>query len=218
MFDVNYFLEVFPTIARAFQVTIEVTAAGIAVAMVLGLFIDLGRRTRIAPVRWVVEFIRDFIQNTPLILQAFFFFWIFPQYGGFKLDALLSGIIVIGIQYAAYTAEVYRAGIDAVPAGQWQAARALNFSRADTWRRIILPQAIPPIFPALGNYLISMLKDTPQLLVIGVLGMAGTAQAIGNQTYEYGEPMVVAGIIFVIASYILSLGVRRLEARFGRLT
>ncbi len=217
-FDFGFFVSVLPKIARALEVTVEITAAGIGVAMILVLLIDLARRTRFSLPRWAVQFVRDFIQNTPLILQAFFFFYIFPQYGIVKLSPFLSGIIVIGIQYAAYTAEVYRAGIDAVPTGQWQAARALNFSRADTWRRVILPKAIPPIFPALGNYLISMFKDVPQLLVIGVLGMAGTAQAIGSQTFKYGEPFVAAGIFFVVVSYASSLVVRRLEARFGRLT
>ncbi|MGH3503429.1 MAG: ectoine/hydroxyectoine ABC transporter permease subunit EhuD, partial [Nocardioidaceae bacterium] len=201
MFDFGFFVSVLPKIARGLEVTVEITAAGTGVAMILGLFIDLARRTTFAPLRWTVQFVRDFIQNTPLILQAFFFFYIFPQYGGFKLSPFLSGVIVIGIQYAAYTAEVYRAGIDGVPSGQWEAARALNFARVDTWRRVVLPQAIPPIFPALGNYVVSMFKDTPQLLVIGVMEMAATAKAIGSLTYEYGEPFVAAGIFFVVLSY-----------------
>jgi polar amino acid transport system permease protein len=136
----------------------------------------------------------------------------------FKLSPFVSGVIVIGIQYSAYTAEVYRAGIDALPRGQWEAARALNFSTPDTWRRVVLPQAIPPILPALGNYLISMFKDTPQLLVIGLLGMAGVADSIGSETYEYAEPFVAVGILFVVVSFGCSLIVRRLESRFGRLT
>jgi polar amino acid transport system permease protein len=217
MFDFDFFVSVLPKIAQGLEVTVELTAGGIGVALVLGLFFELLRRSRFRVVRYVIRFVRDFIQNTPLILQAFFFFYIFPQYGLFKLSPFVSGVIVIGIQYAAYTAEVYRAGIDAVPTGQWQAARALNYSRADTWRLIVLPQAIPPIFPALGNYLISMFKDTPQLLVIGVLEMAGTARAIGSQTFEYAEPFVAVGIFFIVLSYGASLVVRRLEARFGRL-
>lgn len=216
-FDWGFFASVLPTIARAIPVTVEITAIGIAVAMVLGLLIELGRRSRFAPLRWAIQFIRNFIQNTPLLVQAFFFYYIFPQYLGFSLPAFESGFIVIGIQYAAYTSNVYRAGIDGIPSGQWQAARALNFSRADTWRRIILPQALPPIVPALGNYVISMLKDVPQLVVIGVVGMAGTAIAIGSSTYKYGEPFVAVGIFFIILSYAASLVVRRLEARFGQL-
>jgi polar amino acid transport system permease protein len=215
-FDFSFFVSILPKMARALEVTVEITLAGIVIAMILGLFFELLRLVRYRIVRWPVRFLRDFIQNTPLLVQAFFFFFIFPQYLGFKLSSFLSGVIVIGIQYSAYTAEVYRAGIDAVPAGQWQAARALNFSKADAWRRLILPQAIPPILPALGNYLISMFKDTPQLLVIGVLGLGGTAYAIGSSTYSYFEAFVAAGIFFVIISYLASLVVRRLEARFGQ--
>lgn len=217
-FDVDFFWSVFPDIARGARVTVEITAAGTGVAMVLGLVVALARRSRFAPLRWVVGFLRNFIQNTPLLLQAFFFFYVLPQWGVAKFSPFVSGIIVIGIQYAAYTAEVYRAGIEAVPTGQWQAARALNFSAADTWRRVILPQAIPPILPALGNYVISMLKDTPNLLVIGVMGMAGVAHQIGGFNYKYGEAFVVVGIFFIVLSYVSSLVVRRLEARFGRIT
>jgi polar amino acid transport system permease protein len=216
-FDFSFFVSILPKMARALEVTVEITLAGIVIAMLLGLFFELLRRVPYRIVRWPVRFLRDFIQNTPLLVQAFFFFFIFPQYLGVKLSSFISGVIVIGIQYSAYTAEVYRAGIDAVPAGQWQAARALNFSKTDVWRRLILPQAIPPIVPALGNYLISMFKDVPQLLVIGVLGLGGTAYAIGSTTYSYFEAFVAAGIFFVIISYLASLVVRRLEARFGRL-
>jgi len=215
MFDFDFFVSILPEIARGLKVTVEITLAGTGIAMVLGLIFEILRRSRFRVVRWPVRFIRDFIQNTPLLLQALFFFYVFPEYGFFRLSPFVSGIIVIGIQYAAYTAEVYRAGIDGVSTGQWQAARALNFSRPDTWRRIILPQAIPPVLPALGNYLISMFKDTPQLLVIGVLGMMGVANAIGSQSFQYTEPTVAAGIFFIVLSYLSSLVVRRLENRFG---
>jgi len=215
MFDFDFFVSTLSPIARGLEVTVEITLAGTGIAMVLGLVFEVLRRSRFRVVRWPVAFVRDFIQNTPLLLQAIFFFYVFPEYGLFKLSPFVSGIIVIGIQYSTYTSEVYRAGIDGVPAGQWQAARALNFSRTDTWRRVILPQAIPPVLPALGNYLISMFKDTPQLLVIGVLDMVGVAKAIGSENYEYTEPMIAAGIFFIILSFLASLVVRRLESRFG---
>lgn len=215
--DWSFILEILPRIAKGLVVTVEITFAGTAIAMVLGLVITLLRRAPFRVVRWPVEFVREFIQNTPLLVQAFFFFYVFPEFIGLRLSSFLSGVVVIGIHYSTYTSEVYRAGIEAVPAGQWQAARALNFSGADTWRRVVLPQAIPPIFPALGNYLISMFKDTPQLLAIGVLEMAGVANAIATQTYEATWPYLIAGIFFIILSYLASLVVRRLEARFGRL-
>ncbi len=215
--DWDFILEILPRIADGLVVTVELTLLGTAIAMVLGLVLALLRRSRFRAVRWPASFAREFITNTPLLVQAFFFFYVFPEFIGLRLSPFLSGVIVIGIHYATYTSEVYRAGIEAVPAGQWQAARALNFSAGDTWRQIILPQAIPPIFPALGNYLISMFKDTPQLLAIGVLEMVGVSQAIATETYRSTWPYLIAGIFFVILSYIASLAVRRLEARFGRL-
>ncbi|MGH3412637.1 MAG: ectoine/hydroxyectoine ABC transporter permease subunit EhuD [Marmoricola sp.] len=215
MFDWSFFVSILPKVAKGLEVTVELTLAGTGIAMLLGLLIELLRRSRFRVVRWSIRFVRDFIVNTPLLLQALFFFYVFPEYGLFKLSPFVSGIIVIGIQYSAYTAEVYRAGIDGVPSGQWQAARALNLSQADTWRRIILPQAIPPVLPALGNYLISMFKDTPQLLVIGVLEMMGVVTNIGSQTYKYTEPIVAAGMFFIILSFLSSLLVRRMERPGG---
>lgn len=219
MFDWHFFVSILPRIAAALiKVTITVTICGMVVAIVLGLILELLRRVRFRVVSMPIRFIRDFVQNTPLLLQAIFVFYIFPQYGLFTLSPFVTGVIVIGIQYSTYLAEVYRAGIDAVPRGQWEAARSLNFKTSDTWRRVVLPQAIPPIFPAMGNYLISMFKDVPQLLVIGLLDMAGEADALGSEFYQYTEPFVAAGIFYVILSFLSSLGVRRLEARFGRLT
>ena len=94
----------------------------------------------------------------------------------------MTGIIGIGLNYSAYTAEVYRAGIEGVPSGQWEAARALNFSHGQMWGRIILPQAIRKVIPALGNYLIAMFKDTPILASIGVLEMLERARLLGRRT------------------------------------
>ncbi len=218
MFHWNFLWAHLDDIGRGLAVTVELTLGGTALAMVLGLVVALVRRSRLRIVRYPVEFAREFVQNTPLLVQLFIVFYVFPQYGGVALSPFLTGIVVLGVHYSTYTAEVYRAGIDGVPTGQWQAARALNFSRRDTWSRIILPQAVPPVLPALGNYLISMFKDTPQLLAIGVLEMAGTARSLGTEHYRFLEMFTAVGVIFIVLSYLSSLVVRRLEARFGRLT
>jgi polar amino acid transport system permease protein len=135
---------------------------------------------------------------------------------GISLSALLTGIIGIGVNYSAYTAEVYRAGIEGVPRGQWEAAQALNFSHWQTWSRIVLPQAIRKIIPALGNYVIAMFKDTPIIASIGVLEMLGRAQIIGSENFRYLEPMTEVGLLFILVSYPASLLIRWLEVRYGR--
>jgi polar amino acid transport system permease protein len=111
---------------------------------------------------------------------------------------------------------VYRAGIEAVPVGQWEAARALSIAPTRTWRAIILPQAIRRVVPALGNYAVSMFKDTPFLFAITVVEMVTAAQQFGARHFQYLEPLTLAGVIFLVASYPTSLLIRRLERRLAR--
>lgn len=106
---------------------------------------------------------------------------------------------------------MYRAGINAVPAGQWQAAKALNLGRWQTYRHVVLPQAIPPVIPALGNYLIAMFKDTPLLSAITVLETLQRAKIIGNETFRYLEPLTIVGIIFLILSVLSGFAVSWLQ-------
>lgn len=216
-FDWSFLWAHMGEIGRGLEVTVEATFAGTALAMVLGLLVVLARRSRHRTLNYPVSFLREIVQNTPLLIQLFLVFYVFPQYVHVVLSPFLTGVIVLGIHYATYTSEVYRAGIDAVPTGQWEASRALNFSHRDTWVHLILPQAIPPVVPALGNYLISMFKDTPQLLAIGLLEMVGTARSIGDTYYRYKEVFTAAGLIFIALSFASSLAVRRLENRFGQL-
>ena len=110
---------------------------------------------------------------------------------------------------------MYRAGIESVSKGQWEAATALNFSGAQTWRFIVIPQAFPPIIPAMGNYLIAMFKDTPMLSAITVLELLQTAKIIGSESFRYLEPLTLVGGFFLVLSLVAARGVRWAEYRFG---
>jgi polar amino acid transport system permease protein len=211
----DYFWEVLPTIVGdGLLITLQVTVYGSVIAYVLGLVFALLRRSPIRVVSTVTWAIIEFIRSTPLLVQIFFLFFVFPDFG-IRFDALTTGVIALGLHYATYAAEVYRAGIEAVPVGQWEAATALSLPRARTWRAVILPQAIPRVLPALGNYTISMLKETPLLLVIGVTDIAGAAFQQGSAAFRYVEPITIAGILFLVLSYSASLLVRWLERRVG---
>jgi polar amino acid transport system permease protein len=214
--DNNAALQALPLIVQALRFTVLITFAGTAIAMVLGLVLAILRRSRrrlvALPASGLVEFIRD----TPLLVQLYFLYFVLLPALGLSLSALVTGIIGIGINYSAYTAEVYRAGIEGVPRGQWEAARALNFSPTQVWTSVILPQAVPKVIPALGNYLIAMFKDTPILSSIGVIEMLARAEIIGSQTFRYLEPITLVGVLFLLLSYPSSRLVARLEARYGR--
>jgi len=214
--NTGFALKVLPPIAQGLELTILITLAGTAIAMALGLLLAVLRRTRLKPVALLARAFVEFVRDTPLLVQLYFLYFVILPAAGLPLSALWTGIMGIGVNYSAYTAEVYRAGIEGVPKGQWEAARALNFSVWQTWTSIILPQAIPKVIPALGNYLIAMFKDTPILSSIGVLEMLEQAQIIGSETFRYLEPMTEVGLLFLLVSYPSSRLVRRLEARYGR--
>jgi len=171
--------------------------------------------SRLRPVSWLARAISEFIRDTPLLVQLFFLYYVLPDYG-IVLPAFLTGALALGIQYSAYTSEVYRAGLESVLKGQIEAARALDLSPARIFAAIVLPQAIPRIIPALGNYLISIMKDVPVLSVVSVLELLNVAKIIGDRTFNYLVPLTMVGALYLILTLIASAGVRYLDARLPR--
>jgi len=196
-------------------VTLQALALGSLISFALGLVWALLMRTPTRWVRWPVGMITEFIRNTPLLVQLFFLFYVLPEWD-ITFSALTTGVVAIGLHYSTYTMEVYRAGIEAVPVGQWEAATALSLPVRHTWTAVILPQAIRRVVPALGNYVISMLKDTPMLMAITVLDMLGEARLYSQQHFQFTEPLTVIGVAFILISYPASLLLRALERRLVR--
>ncbi|MCW7945989.1 amino acid ABC transporter permease [Streptomyces hygroscopicus] len=196
-------------------VTLQALALGSLISFAVGLVWALLMRTPSRWVRWPVGTITEFIRDTPLLVQLFFLFYVLPEWG-LTFSALTTGVVAIGLHYSTYTMQVYRAGIDAVPVGQWEAATALSLPARRTWAAVILPQAIRRVVPALGNYVIAMLKDTPMLMAITVLDMLGEARLFSQQHFQFTEPLTVIGVAFVLISYPASLLLRALERRLVR--
>lgn len=193
-------------------VTLQILALGSVISFALGLVWALLMRVPSRWVTWPVGTVTEFIRNTPLLVQLFFLFYVMPEWG-LTMSALTTGVLGIGLHYSTYTMQVYRAGIEAVPVGQWEAATALNLPVRRTWTAVILPQAIRRVVPALGNYVIAMLKDTPILMAITVLEMLGEAQLFARETFQFTEPLTVIGVAFIVISYLASLALRALERR-----
>lgn len=207
----DFTLEILPRLLLATLNTLAAAGIGYGIALVLGLVFALAQRTPYKPVTMVVREMVEFIRSTPLVLQIFFIFYVGPQFG-IRLSPWVSGMIAIGLHYASYLSEVYRAGIDAVPRGQWEACRALNLSTRRTYFGIIIPQAVPPSLPGMGNYLVGIFKDTPMLSVIGVAELMHTANALGSETYRFLEPYTMVGVIFLAISLPTAAGLRVFEA------
>ncbi|MEU2182385.1 ectoine/hydroxyectoine ABC transporter permease subunit EhuD [Streptomyces thermolilacinus] len=201
-----------PSFADGLLVTLQVLVLGSLISFTLGLVWAAGLRGRSRLVRWPVTAVTEFVRTTPLLVQLFFLYFVLPEWG-VQFSALTTGTLAIGLHYSTYTAQVYKAGIDAVPAGQWEAARALSLPAHRTWSAVILPQAVRRVAPALGNYVIAMLKDTPLLAGISVLEMLQRARLESADTFQYTEPLTVVGVAFILIAYPASLLVRTLERR-----
>jgi polar amino acid transport system permease protein len=214
IWDWSFAFEILPVLARAAVVTIEATLIGFVIAALLGLVLA-GVRIAIPVTAWPISVLVELIRSTPLLIQIFFIYFVFPKFG-LVIDAFAAGVIAIGVHYAAYCSEVYRAGFDNVPRGQWEASIALNLSPWTTFRDIIIPQAIPPVVPALGNYLVALFKETPLLSAIAVLELMQTAKIIGSQTFRYTEPITLVGIFFLIMSLVSAAAIRALERHLNR--
>ena len=221
IWDWDYAAEALPLLADASLITLQATLLGFLVALTLGLLFALGRMVGPTWFRLAVGGLVEFIRSTPLLIQIFFLYYVLPEFG-LTLDAMPTGVLALGLHYGAYCSEVYRAGLANVPKGQWEASIALNLSSWTTFKDVILPQAIPPVVPALGNYLVALFKETPLLSVIAVLELMQTAKILGSETFRYVEPITLVGLFFLVFSLISAALIRRVERvlnqRMGRRT
>ncbi|WP_313429185.1 ectoine/hydroxyectoine ABC transporter permease subunit EhuD [Siminovitchia terrae] len=216
--DWNFAIEIFPRISKAMWITLGATVAAYLIALTLGLVLTLLRRSSFKPLKWLTVGFIEFVRSTPPLVQLFFLFYALPEipYIGFSLSPFMTGALGLGIHYSTYVSEIYRSGIDSIPKSQWEAATALNFSKAHTWMKVILPQAIPPVIPMLGNYLIVLFKETPLLSAILVVEMLQTAKIIGSETWRYLEPITIVGLLFLLLSYPSSLLIQYVERKVNR--
>jgi polar amino acid transport system permease protein len=211
----TYTWQLIPPLLEGLVVTIEVTALAGLLAVILGLFIAVAKRSRYRTIRVPTHWVSEFIRRTPLLVQIYFLFFVLPDVG-ITLSPMVAGVIALGGHSSTYLSEVYRAGIDSVPKSQWESANALNYSFFDKWTRIVLPQAIPPMIPPLGNYLLILFKDAALLSTISVLEMMGMAMAAAYDTYRFFEPFTLVGVFYLAICAPSALLLRILERRLVR--
>ena len=191
--------ELAPRFVDATGKTLMAAGGGYGIAVILGLIFVIAQRTPIRVLTFTMREFVELVRSTPLLLQIFFVYYVGPQFG-LILSPWTAGLIAIGVHYGAYLSEVYRGGIESVSKGQWEAAKAINLPIVRTYRRIVLPQALPPAIAGMGNYLVGIFKDTPMLSVIGVAELMHTATTIGAESYRYLEPYTMVGAIFLALS------------------
>lgn len=201
-----------PGLLEGLQLTMEATLLGSLVALALGLMWALIRLADVPVIAPAIRVFVEFVRGTPFLVQLYFLFYVFPTYG-VTMSAMLTGVVGLGLYYSAYMAEVFRAGIEGVPAGQWEASLALGLPLRRVWLGVVLPQALRTVTPILGNYVIVMFKESALLSTITVLELLARATDIGVQQFRFIEPLTLAGLLYFLVSYPAARFVRALEGR-----
>ena len=200
---------------QAAGVTIYVSMVSIFCACVLALFGALARLSRSGPAFGIATFYISFFRGTPLLVQVYLIYLGLPQIG-LTLPAVPSGVIALSLCYGAYMAEIFRAGIEGVPYGQREAARALGLKEGVILRKIVLPQAMRLIVPPVGNQFIQMLKDSSLVSVMGVWELTFIARTAGRAEFRHLEMLITAALIYWLLSIVFEIIQVRLEAYYGK--
>ena len=217
-FDPAFIMDKLPFLLAGVPMTIMVSVASIVLAVVLALLGALGRLSGSAIVYGAASLYVSVVRGTPLIVQILFVFWAVPQIIPelSRVPAPIMGVVALAFNYGAYMTEIFRAGIQAVPGGQREAALALGMSDRRIMIRIVLPQAVRIVTPAIGNEFIAMIKDSALVSWIGVQELLWRARIEGSANFRSLEMYLTAGLIYWILTMVLSLAQDRLEKRMAR--
>jgi polar amino acid transport system permease protein len=210
--DWNFAWEIAPYLLEGLKVTVAATFCGTVLALVLGLVLTILRLAESPIVSRALDLIVQFLRGTPFLIQLYFLFYALPQYG-FVLPPFLTGVIGLGLFYGALASEIYRAGIENVARGQWEACLSLGLPVRWVWTGVILPQAVRSVVPILSNIVIAMFKDSALLSVITVHELLSNARDVAQMEYRFIEPLTMAAAFYLVVSYLSFQGIRKLEAR-----
>jgi polar amino acid transport system permease protein len=209
------FSDYLPLLLKGIPITLELTFAAIALVLISGFALGLGRLSKVRAIRWPCGFLVEFLRGSSAIVQLFWAFYVLP-FLGIELSPFTAGVLVLGLNGGAYFSEVVRASFASVPKGQTEAAIALNVSAWFRLTRVVLPQALPLMIPPFGNALIDMLKFTALLSLVTINELAYRADAIRSVLGEGGPVYGLTLLIYFALALIFSLAVQRLEVIVNR--
>lgn len=204
-----------PALIEGLRVTLQLTFGGALCALVLAIVAGLGRRSTHRWLRWPANVYVEAFRGTSAMVQLFWFYFVLPFFG-VSLPALLTGVLVLGLNSGAYGAEVVRSAIVNVPHGQWEAGRALNLTERRILFRVIVPQALPMMLPPAGNLLIELMKNTALVSLITLSELTFTAQVQRAATLETVPLFALTLLIYFLVAQVLLTGMRRLERNVTR--
>lgn len=213
--NVELMVNSFPLLLMGAGITIEITMLSVALGMIIGLFVGIARISTIKPLRWLAAVYIDFLRGTPLLVQIFLIYFALPVILDQRVDPFFAAITACGINSGAYIAEIFRAGIQAIDAGQMEAGRSLGMTWVQTMRYIIVPQAFKNVVPPLGNEFIALLKDSSLVSVIGFEELTRRGQLIIARTYGSLEIWLSVAIIYLAMTLTISRLVAYIEKRLN---
>ena len=196
------------------QITLEIFFFTLLLSLPLGMMAALGRLSSLKIISRIVEFYIWIMRGTPLMLQLLFVYFALPMIG-IRLPDIAAALLAFTLNYAAYFAEIFRAGIQAVPKGQYEAAKTLGMSYPQTMRRIILPQVIRIVLPPVSNETINLVKDTSLVYILAMNDLLRVARTIVQREFDM-TPFLFAAIFYLAMTFVLTWGFKKLEAHYGK--
>lgn len=204
-----------PFILGGAWITVLVSVSSILIATVLAILGAIGRLSKNAYINGLASLYVSLVRGTPLLVQIYFVYFALPQFG-VVLPSIPAGILALSFNYGAYMTEIFRAGIQAVPRGQREAAESLGMPEQLVMRRIVLPQAFRIVIPAIGNDFVAMIKDSSLVSTIAVQELLWRARTVGNQAFRTLETLLIAAAIYWLLTIAFSYFQERLERRMAR--
>ncbi|MDL2253030.1 amino acid ABC transporter permease [Ruminococcaceae bacterium OttesenSCG-928-I18] len=213
--ELDYIMGIMPALIDGTKETLKIFCFTLLFALPLALPISMSAISRFWPLKALAKIYIWVFRGTPLMLQIFFFFYCLPMLTPIKLDRLSTAIFTFVLNYAAYFAEIYRGGIESIDRGQREAAKSLGFSRWQTMYLIIIPQAVRRVIPPVSNEVITLIKDTALVYVIGVPELMKAAKDANNRDVD-PTAYFIAALIYLALTFILTMISRQLERRYSR--
>lgn len=204
-----------PVLVAGAVITVKLFIATLVISLPLGLPFALGENSRVLPIRWFSKFYVFVFRGSPLLLQLFFFYFLFPFVFNYHISAMNAAILTFSLNYAAYFAEIYRGGINSIDRGQYEASYSLGFTKGQTMKGIILPQMMRVVLPPIGNEMIVLVKDTALVSAIGVADLLKVSRGIVNREVNMLAYIVAVGI-YLLMTFVLTVILTRVEKHFSK--
>ena len=196
------------------QITLEIFCVTLLLSLPLGLLVALCRISKLGPLRLLMEFYTWLMRGTPLMLQLLFVYFALPMVG-IRLPDIAAALLAFTLNYAAYFAEIFRAGIQSIGRGQYEAAKSLGMTYTQTMRRIIVPQMIRHVLPPVSNETINLVKDTSLIYILAMNDLLRVARTIVQREFDM-TPFFVAAVFYLAMTFVLTWGFKKLEAYYGK--